>query len=246
MEKNLRLKTKDKKIIYAKLRGSLNKPTIVLVHGLTGHMDEAMHYNAARFFEKNGFSVFRFNLYDWQKGARNLGECTLKIHGQDIDTVVDYLRKNGAKKIFVVGHSYGAPSILSSAKKDFDGVIFWDGSYMPVIVKFFYGCKFIKAINGRILNEGFEVVLREELIRESKTVDSLDLIKKIQAPIKIILAGKGVLIGGGKKMYKSANNPKSLSVIKGAGHNFAEEGKQEELFKVTLAWLKSLKKHRSF
>ena len=69
MEKEIKIKTSDKKIIYGILRGSLSKPVIVQVHGLSGNMNEAMHYNAARYFEKHGFSSFRFNLYDWRKGA---------------------------------------------------------------------------------------------------------------------------------------------------------------------------------
>lgn len=239
MEKELKLKTKDNKTIHAKLRGPFKNQTIVLVHGLTGHMDEAMHYNAARFFENHGFSVFRFNLYDWQKGARKLRECFLKTHGKDIDTVVEYLKKKGAKKIFAIGHSYGAPSILCSRKKDFDGAVFWDGSYLPRIVKFFNQYKYVKAIDGRILSEGYEVIVSEDLVRESKTLDSLRLVKNLHVPIKIIVAGDGVLDEGGREMFKIANKPKSLSIVRGSTHNFSEDGKQKELFNMTLKWLKS-------
>ena len=44
------------------------------MHGLTGHMDEHIFYNGARFFEKKSFAAFRFNLYDDQDDA-------MKLHG---------------------------------------------------------------------------------------------------------------------------------------------------------------------
>src|ERR1700722_40745 len=117
MEKELKIKTPDGKMIYGILRGSLSKPLIIHVHGLAGNMNEAMHYNAARYFEKHGFSSFRFNLYSWEKGGRKLHECTFSTHGKDIDTVLKYLESRGARKIFVVGHSYGWPSILHTKQR---------------------------------------------------------------------------------------------------------------------------------
>ncbi len=124
MEKNLKIKTPDGKIIYGKFRGSFSKPVIIIIHGLLSSTYESLYYNAQRYFEKRGFSSFLPALYDWRKGARKLKECTLKIHGQDIDTMVNFLRKNGVKSIYIAGHSYGAPSILHSENMDFRAIAF--------------------------------------------------------------------------------------------------------------------------
>ena len=102
MEKEIQIKTPDKKKIIGILRGPINKPLIVLVHGFCGHKNEAMHFNAVRYFEKHGFSSFRFNLYSWRKESRKLHECTLKTHGADIDVVLKSLKAKGAKKIYIV------------------------------------------------------------------------------------------------------------------------------------------------
>src|SRR3989344_1336712 len=120
MEKQLKIKTPDKKVIYGTLRGSLDKPLVIFVHGFTGFKDEHQFFNGARFFEKRGFSSFRFNLYHWEKGARKLEDCTLSLHGEDLDQVVEYFRKKGVKKIFAVGHSFGGLTVLLSKKKSFE------------------------------------------------------------------------------------------------------------------------------
>src|SRR3989344_160618 len=228
MEKELKIRTPDKKIIYAKLRGSLKRPVVVIVHGLTSSILEALYYNAARYFESKGFSVLLFGLYDWRKPGRKLKDCTLKIHGRDIDTIVAYLHRKGAKRIHIIGHSYGAPSILHSRDKRFDTVTFWDGSGD---LRFLLKGKYIKAIRGRVMNVGCDVVIPEKLIRESKRVDVYSLIKKVDVPIKIICAGSGVLMSEGKRMFKVAKKPKSFAIIKGATHNFDEDGVQEKLYK---------------
>lgn len=128
MEQAIKIPLENKKHIYGILRGSLSNPLVIFVHGFTGHKDEHQFFNGARFFEKNNFSSFRFDLYNWHKDARKLEDCTLSLHGQDLDTVVEYFKDKGVKKIFVIGHSFGGVSVLLSKKRSFDALVFWDSS----------------------------------------------------------------------------------------------------------------------
>lgn len=241
MEKPLIIKSADRKNIYAKLRGSLKKPVIVLVHGLGGHMDEALHYNASIYFEKRGFAVMRFNLYSWEKGARKLSDCTLKTHGQDIDTVIKYLQRRGVKKVFAIGHSYGAPSIMHAQHENLSGIVFWDGSYQT-IKKYFKKLKYIPGLKGRIMDDGYSVIVGEAMVQEAVKINSKDLIRQVKVPIKFIYAGKGGLIRGGRAMHKAARKPKSFTLLPGATHSFNEDGIQEKLYAETVKWLKSFSK----
>lgn len=237
MEKNIKIRTPDKKTIDGILRGTFKQNLIVLTHGLCGNMNEAMHYNAARFFEKHGFATFRFNLYSWEKTNRKLHECTLKTHGQDIDTALRYLRSKGTKKIFIIGHSYGFPSILHSKDRDFDAVISWDGSCLPH--DHFDKLKKTKQLKGRVLDEGFSAIMGEKMAREANTSSSIELLKHITVPVKYItVSGKSGNHAVSKKMYKETRGRKELKVIRGATHNFTEDGKQEELYVATLEFLK--------
>jgi len=236
MEKELKIKIPGtKKFVYATQRGSLSKPLIIFVHGLTGSMNEHIFFNGARFFEKNGFSSLRFNLYYWPKDARQMGECSLLTHAQDLDCVIDYCRKHGANKIFVVGHSYGGPTVLLSPKKKFDGVVLWDPTYdVKNVLK---NTRFVKELGGYRLRWDFDVIIGKKMFDFSSTINCAPLIKNIKVPIKIICAGNGALGESSKKYFKSANKPKGLAIIKNADHNFNFDGTEENLFKETLSWL---------
>lgn len=130
--------------IYAKQYGGLNNPVVIFVHGLTGHMDEHLFYNGARYFYRRGIPSIRFNLYDWQKSARKLTNCTLNTHAYDLNVVIDYLRKRKVNKIVTIGHSYGGPTILLAHHNTIDAIALWDPSYEDL----FKGAKYIKELDA--------------------------------------------------------------------------------------------------
>lgn len=180
-DKFIKIKTSDGKWIAATQRGSFDNPVIVIVHGLAGNMNEAMYYNAARYFEKHGFSSLRMNLYHWQKGYRRLHECTFSTHGKDIDTVLKYLARHGAKKVFVVGHSFGWPSILHTKERSYRAVAGWDGSKLPYSQKEF--AKRSEKPKGRVLDEGYLVIMGDRMAEDSRRFNSLDAVRKFDRPI---------------------------------------------------------------
>lgn len=237
METEYNIKTPDGKTINGILRGSIQKPVILIVHGFCGNMNEAMHYNAARYFEAQGFSSFRFNLYSWKKENRKLHECTLATHGADIDTVIAFLKSKGAKHVYAVGHSYGFPSILHAKNKDIEALVSWDGSVLPRN-SFEKLPSISKPIKGKFIDEGYFVVMGEKMAKEEGMVNSKQLLKRFDRPTKFITIPKNGNLAGSKKLFASMPQPKELVVIKGASHNFTEEGKQEELYKETVSWFK--------
>src|SRR3989344_7213909 len=238
MEKQIKIPIANKKYIYGKLRGSLKNPLIVFVHGFTGHKDNHIFFNGARFFEKHSFSSFRFNLYHWTKDSRKLEDCMLSLHAQDLDTVVRYFRKKGVKKIFVAGHSFGGLTILLSKAKDFNAAVLWDPSDNPAEVTI---AKYIKELDRYYVTEEgyYGFTISKAMYEENKKFKPFELIKKFKIPVKIILAGSGILIKGGKKYFQLANDPKAFAMIPKATHTFNEEGTEEKLFQETYNWLKT-------
>jgi esterase/lipase len=211
METQIKIPIGSKKYIYGLLRGSLKNPLIVFVHGLTGHCNEHIFYNGARFFEKNGYCSFRFNLYDFPKDTRKLEETTLKIHGQDLDIVVKYFKEKGIGKFFVVGHSWGAPTILMSNNKKFKKIVFWD----PALeTKDTSDMKYSKSLNAYILNWSYRLIIGKDMIEEATKLNMTKLLKEIKVPIKFIYAGEGALKNKGQKIFfPVANEPKELNHI---------------------------------
>lgn len=250
MEKEVEIKTNDGKYIYGVLRLTQNKarldgkPLVVFVHGLTGHKNEHHFFNGARFFEKRGWPTFRFDLYGDEKRSRHLQNCTLETHAKDLDTVIDYFINKGAKKIFVAGHSYGGLTILMSKNKKYDAIALWDSSHEPF--GFLKHAKRIKTkkYTGYIGDWGIQFVIGEEMIKEAKKLTGKkceNLIKSLNVPVKIIVAGKGVLIKGGQKYFKAANKPKEFKIIKSTTHVFDEDGAEEKLFQETYNWFLKFK-----
>jgi len=245
MEKNIKIKLSKKFSLYGKFSDSFNQPLFIIAHGFSGNMDEEFYRSATYWFGKHGFSTFRFNFYGHQKDARQLMDCTLKTHSADIDTIVRYFRKQGVKKIFVAGHSFGGLVILCSRDQNFDGAVLWDPSYKISFTKTtgdFPGGKYIKEINGYLMKWGINVIIGKVMAEE---VDSLswDLIaKNFKVPFKIILAGKGALKGA-KKYLNSAKAEKDLMIIKGATHYFNDQkGMREKVFKASKEWFRKFMK----
>ncbi|OIP57334.1 MAG: hypothetical protein COX79_01165 [Candidatus Levybacteria bacterium CG_4_10_14_0_2_um_filter_36_16] len=235
MEKTIKIPLKNSKNIYGILRGDLSSPLIIFVHGFTGHKNEHQFFNAARFFEDKGFSTFRFDLYGWEEDARKLEDCTLSLHGQDLDRVVDFFRKEGVEKLFVVGHSFGGVTVLLSKKKDFDAMVLWEASDNPSkVTKSKYVTELDKYYVTAEASYGFTI--GKEMFEETQTLNPRDLIKKINKPSLVVVAGNGELVDGGKKFFKNANEPKKFVVIPNATHCFDEDGAEENLFQETLAW----------
>lgn len=236
MEKQIKIKIAGQKYIYGTLRGSLKQTLIIFVHGFTGYKDEHIFFNGARFFEKYDISSFRFNLYHWEQDARKMEDCTLSLHGEDLDKVIKYFRDRGTKKIFVIGHSFGGLTVLLSKKKDFNAAVLWEASTDPANVT---KSKYIKELDKYYLTaeDSYGFTIGKTMYEENKRLKPFELIKEFNVPVKIIVAGKGELIEGGKKYYQLTNAEKDFAIIPNATHCFDEEGTEEKLFKETLDWI---------
>lgn len=240
MEKEIKIKTSDNKFIHGMFVSSIRKKSdalIIFVHGFTGHQNEHIFFNGARFFAGKGFDTFRFNLYAGEsKNIRHFQDTKISLHGKDITTTVKHFRKK-YKNIYVVGHSYGGTSLLFADQLIIDGFIFWDASYIDSKDST-KNMKFNKNINAYTLDWGITIIVGNKFVEELKYFpDCGKLIKNIHKPVLFIGAGKGNLTAS-KKYYNKANSPKKLINIKNADHNFDKLQDEEFLFKETYGWLR--------
>lgn len=240
MEEDLRIPLAKRLSIYGRLHGSLRRPLLITVHGLPGDVHDELHVQACQWFFERGFSTFRFNLYGWQKDARQLIDCTLKTHAEDLDAVIAYFRKLGVKKIYVAGHSFGGPTVLLSQEQDFEAAVLWDPSYDLSFTKKKYGFPggtFVQSLNGYFMRWGTSVVLGKAMAEEADSLSWGSLTTDFRVPLKIIVAGNGALVPGAKRYIEGANEPKELMILKGATHYFDDTPKmREQLFEQTRGW----------
>lgn len=243
-EKNIRIKLPGNKYMPGCLRGSLKRPVILMVHGLTGHMQEHIFFNGARYFDKHEISSLRINLYSDSEdsGTRCLTDCTLDTHAEDINEALKFLRKNGAGKIFALGHSYGAPSIMLADQNLIDGYILWDASYKPDFIKLFSAKKISKDLYK--IDWGVEFLVSRKMKNYSESLDWDAMVKKITKPLLAIYAAKGILKKITAHYASIVQGPTKLIGIPNATHCFDEPGAEEKLFDATIKWIQSLKKSR--
>lgn len=241
MEKEISIPTPDNKEIHGTLIHSVSKSKklILFVHGLTGHRNEHIFFNGANYFSKKGYNTFRFDLYGEGKKARNFRNTSLPIHGQDLKLVFDFFKKKGFTKIFLVGHSYGGPTVLLSDCQTAAGIVLWDPTSDPSKVM---RSKSIRKENGfRFIDWGIPMLLSDKYYREALKIrlrNTSKLIQKLMPPTKVIIAEKIPHLSVWKKLLLNMHFPNALTVIPGAGHNFNEDGTEMVLFRETLSWIK--------
>jgi len=227
-EKTVHIKLHDGKQMSGVLRGSVKRPVLLMVHGLTGHNQEHLFFNGARYFDRHGISTLRINLYSDGKDARCLSNCTLKTHAQDVSAALKYLKRHGAKQIFALGHSYGGPSIMLADQKMIDGYILLDSSYKPDFIKLF-GAKNLNKKQMKI-DWGVEFIVSRAMKKFSDDLDWAAMARKIKKPVLAVYAGKGILQKSTKIYSKTVSGPAKLVGIPGATHCFDEDGAEEKLF----------------
>jgi hypothetical protein len=82
--------------IYGRVRGGRSSPGVVIAHGVLVHamgcsVTDVHVLNGARALEAAGFSALQFNFYGAEKDARNMAECTIDTHIDDLDLAVQWM-----------------------------------------------------------------------------------------------------------------------------------------------------------
>ncbi|MFA6511867.1 MAG: hypothetical protein WCV86_01935 [Patescibacteria group bacterium] len=228
---------KTKMRIYGKLRGNLNKPLIILVHGLHSSTHSHRYYNAERYFNARGYATFTIRLCGSKSEQRKLHHTTLKINAEDLDTAVRYFKKQGVKRIAVVGSSYSGPSILLSDTAKFFAIILLDPSYKLSFLTQ-YHTRFVKELNAYLLRGSDDYVIGKKMVEESENLDWDSLTSDLTTPLLLLMASNGALDAGGRQYLKEAKGPKKLITISRSDHGFNREGNAERVYAESAKWLK--------
>lgn len=208
---------------------------IIFVHGLTGSMHEAHYYCAKEYFISRWYDVFRFNLYADGEKTRKLKNTSIKLHGKDIEKVLDYFENNYGV-LNIAWHSLAWPSIVKvkNFPKNLEKIIFWDPAFDTSIGAL--KCredwaKLIRSWSGKEV-EIFSWMHKEFL--ENKHIENLQNLEYPKANMYIVFADWD--------KHKD-NKPQTDAmwiesyIVEWANHGFTQEGKYEELFEKTLEFI---------
>lgn len=213
---------------------------VILAHGLTGFPFEYIHMSARNYFNERGYDVYRLAFYYSGKENRTLRDCTLEIHGKDLNTFLDYVKihHEGIEKTFICGHSYGGITMLF-ANPDATALSFWDSSFDPWNEFWEKEGAFVPELDCYTLGQDCEHLIGKSMYDEAKNLSSnqaTEKVKSLLAPASVMIVPHGEQDVGGRTIYKNLKEPKEFHEIKGATHCFTEGGVVHELLDKTYKW----------
>ncbi len=211
------------------LRGGLNQPLAVIMHGRPGTGNELLPYLAAHYLKEHGIASLRLFMYDFEPKARNLIDCTLDTFANDFDEVIRQLRAKKVPKVFAIGHSYGGITILK-AKSKLDGAVLWDpthGSYWIEHADEKDENFPEKTIGDLVIGTGgYGYVSSVKIDKYDKQMgDTTDWAANKGYPLMVISAGNGAMTHLGKRYIEVSDDPKKHLVIENAHHQLEDSDK---------------------
>lgn len=215
---------------------------LVLVHGLTGHINEYHMKGAANYFSAHGYDVIRFNLYPGGDG-RHLIDTNLQDYASDLNTVLKS-KTNTYNKIFIAGHSYGGPTIMIAQPDTATALSLWDPTF-DLSTRFAKG-RFIFEQQGalNIWKRGVDVVLGDKLINEYRdrydAEECLALSRNIaHVPIQVIAADEAN--GSDPQSWHSAGHADNhRHIIQNCDHCFWRGRTFDEVLDLSHQWFERL------
>ncbi|MBE6130063.1 MAG: alpha/beta hydrolase [Erysipelotrichaceae bacterium] len=89
-------------------RESQNCPLLIIIHGLTGYMDEDHLSALAEAANEIGYAVLRADLYGHGKSDGRFADHTVSIWLEEVLTVTDYAKSlSFVTELYIAGHSQG-------------------------------------------------------------------------------------------------------------------------------------------
>lgn len=244
-EKQVQIPIPNTKLkIFGVLRGDYTKPLVVLCPGLGGWIHETIGFNGSRYFDKKGIASLRVGFYGDSEDQRNINDYDVNNAAEDIDTIVDFVKKNGAIWVAVIGHSYSGMAIPYSTKQLFNAAVLWDPShtdgYSTLQAQFNLekDFKYDKELDAYISALGSGYVISRKVF-ENYMPGSVVKSKKFKIPTLIINAGfSKEMQAYGKKYAESIDAPTKQLILPNTTHPFTEDEAMEKLFSETYKWIK--------
>lgn len=238
MEKEWTLQTPDGATVYGVTNGSGHaKSAIFMVHCLAGDRNHYAFKRAADYFSPD-YDVYRFDLYTWKAGARHLIDCTIQTHADDLNYVMaEYASKYS--KVFLIGHSYGGPSVMLANPSHVTAVSLWDPSYDLNKIQESFTKKYVEQQRLYSCDWGICILIGEPMYQEAGQLDAhacAELSKKFKSPIQVIHASEGVYIHDAESYHSHGDKRNIREVVSGTEHNFYEGHSCDDLLQLTAKW----------
>lgn len=238
-EESWSIDTPDDKKIYGVTNRVSSEPSdkvIVMVHGNYCSKGHHPFPSATLAFLEKGYDVIRFDQYSGEENGRNIIDCTLQTHTDDLLEVLKEKVANYSS-VFLIGHSYGGPVIMLG-NPNVNAVSLWDPSWNMADKSWAkglrddYGDRYVIRWGGAYM---FGKNM-EEMDYQYTPEKCRELSQESQFPIQVIHAGKGILYDYGESWHETCPHETDHLLLERTGHMFEELETLPILFEKTVNW----------
>lgn len=168
-------------------------PTVILVHGITGHSEERHIAALAAGMNEIGFAVLRVDLYGHGRSGGDFARHTLYKWINNLLTVIDRVRKlDFVSELYLCGHSQGGLAVMLAAAMKRDvirGLIPLSPAWtIPQGAR--SGCLLGQSFDAEHIPDVFPLwdgfYLEGNYLRVAQTIRVEDAIKRFSGPVLIV------------------------------------------------------------
>jgi len=197
---------------------------------------QGLFIKTARELCKNGFAVLRFDFRGSGDSEGEFEKQTIETMLEDLDCILNNLNFIDTEKIGLIGHSLGGKVAILKAAKDkrIKCLAVWS---TPALHQDVLSKAFVDEVKDKkylwFKDIGYGIGIKQ--VESCLKYNALKALRKIKIPILIVNGSEDESVppSHAKKLYKNANKPKKLVILKGANHAFLDN---KEIIKETKDW----------
>jgi esterase/lipase len=230
-------------VLYLHSDDSIKGPIVIMCHGFTGDKNEWGRFpEMARRCNQEGYDGL---IFDFSGSGENKREpVTLTKQFLDLESVYEWIKNEGYKKVAVLGLSLGGLTTLGANLSNVDAYIFWapvtflhttsdQSSWFKDISK--------GPVKIPTSGEGGPIIIDMSFVIEFSKFRVKSALKKLDTPTLIVQGtmDESVPLELTRKAFKMLpeNTKNKLMEIEGAGHDFKGEH-LEKFIDTAIHWLK--------
>lgn len=201
-----------------------------------------MFVQASRYFSENNVASLRFDFLGCGDSQGNFEDLTVTKQIENLRSAIDFLENVDGinmRRIGLLGWSRGSAICILTAAKDkrIRCGVSWAGE---ADFRETWAKQYIREAKkrGYIYSRWWNLRTPYKAYRDELRFNILKCLKKVHTPFLFVHGDldENVVLTQSELLYKKANKPKKIIIIKGADHSFA--GFEKKLMKETLRWFK--------
>lgn len=238
---NLRIKNQNDEILVCEINKSenlesLKRPSILILHALTGKKENKTINFLAKNLPRYGYDTIQFDFSGHGESEGKLEEATVTKQLKDITSILQNISQVNTKKVIIIGNSFSVITALAFSKtnKCVTGLILLSGraNYLNYI-------ETLEKVNDKycLINN---VLVDSLFINDYKKYNPLENIKIFANPILIIHGEKDKVVPkeDANLLYSSSDSSKKhLVIIKDAGHKYEKIEQKKEVLESIIQFL---------